>query len=97
MMPEPELTTDILSYFVRNPHAADNLDGVACWRLLEETIHRKVEATSQALEWLVSQGFLREVPTVGSGPLYRLNVEKRGDAKAFLERTRIHRSVPSRR
>ena len=41
---------EILSYFLRNPLAADTLEGVARWRLLDEVVYRKVEETRAALE-----------------------------------------------
>ena len=44
---EPKgIAKEILSYFLRNPQAADNLEGVARWRLLEQTVHRSVEETA---------------------------------------------------
>jgi hypothetical protein len=54
----PKQAKEVLSYFLRNPQAADTLEGVARWRLLDEPVHRSVEEINQALEWLVAQGFL---------------------------------------
>ena len=81
-----ETAKDILSYFLRNPHAADDLEGVARWRLLNQTVHREVEETSQALDWLVERGFLGRVSRAGSGTIFRLRAEQRAAAEAFLER-----------
>ena len=80
-----EIAKDILSYFLRNPHAADDLEGVARWRLLNQTVHREVEDTSQALDWLVERGFLGRISRAGSGTIFRLRTEKRAAAEAFLE------------
>ena len=75
---------DILSYFLRNPQAADDLEGVARWRLLNQTVYRDVEETSQALDWLVQHGFLGRVSRSGSGTIFSLRSEQRGAAEAFL-------------
>jgi uncharacterized membrane protein YidH (DUF202 family) len=81
---QPEMAKEVLRYFVHNPHAADSLEGVARWRLLEEAVRRHVEGTQLALTWLVAQGFLREVSSPGIGPIFSLNPEKRGEAERFL-------------
>ena len=75
----------VLNYFVRNPNAADNLEGITRWRLLEEQIHRSLQETQVALAWLVEQGFLDEVKTSGAPPIFRLNPERRADAISFVE------------
>ena len=79
------MAKEVLRYFVHNPQAADSLEGVARWRLLEETVQRHVEATHQALNWLVAQGFLRQVTSPGTGPIFSLNAERRGEAERFLD------------
>lgn len=82
---EFDLMKQVLSYFVRNPNAADNLEGITRWRLLEEQINRSLQETQVALTWLVGQGFLEEVETTGTTPIFRLNPERRADAIAFVE------------
>lgn len=69
---------------MRNPDAADTYEGIARWRVLEETIHQTTEETRDALSWLVSQGFLRETEIMGGAPLFRLNSGKRKEAEDFL-------------
>lgn len=88
-----EIAEDILRYFLRNPQAADNLEGIARWRLLAEAIHRSVEETSMVLEWLVSQGVLLKLAPAGSEPVFCLNQEKQGEAEALLSRM-LHHNVP---
>ena len=83
--PVDQVARDILGYFLRNPGAVDNLGGIARWRLLEETIHRTVESTAEALRWLTAEGFLKEVPMEGTGPLFRLNRSKRLEAREILK------------
>ena len=82
----PATVSEILGYFVRNPQAADSLEGVARWRLLNEYITRKVDETQRALAWLVAQGYLRETSSAGSGPIYSLNPDKVDQACEFLAR-----------
>jgi hypothetical protein len=81
---QPQLARDILSYFVRNPQAADTLEGIARWRLLEEAIHQSIEGTSQALSWLVSEGFLVEISIGGRNRVFRLNPERQTSAESWL-------------
>jgi hypothetical protein len=82
---EFDLVKQVLSYFVRNPNAADDLEGITRWRLLEEQIHRSLQETQAALTWLVEQGFLHEVKTQGTKPIFRLNQERHADAVSLLE------------
>jgi hypothetical protein len=84
----PEIAKDILRYFVRNPRAADDLEGVARWRLLRGLIHDRVEETSRGLRWLVEQHLLLRIPTPGrSGDIFLLNVEELARAESFLAET----------
>lgn len=75
----------VLSYFVRNPNAADSLEGITRWRLLEEQIHRSLQETQVAIKWLVEQGFLDEVKPSGATPIFRLNPERRAEAISLVE------------
>lgn len=85
-LPRPmveDIAKDILEYFLHNPQAADDLEGVARWRLMSRTIHRDVEETSQALDYLVRRGLLTRVSMPGSA-FFRLQAEQRAGAQAFL-------------
>ena len=82
--PGSEVVREVLSYFVRNPKAADSLEGVARWRLLEEQVHRTVQETEAAMAYLVSQGFLEEIATAGSGKVFRMKTNRRAEAIRFL-------------
>ena len=81
---QPKRAREVLDHFVRNPQAADTLEGVARWRLLRETVHRGVEETAEALEWLVAEGFLKETPTTYSQPIYSFNTKAIAAAERFL-------------
>jgi DNA-binding transcriptional ArsR family regulator len=75
---------EILSYFLRNPDAADSLEGIARWRLLEQVVHRTISETEGALTWLVEEGYLIEVEESYSHRLFRLNPEKQEAAGELL-------------
>jgi hypothetical protein len=86
----PEETSDalakqILKYFLRNPQAADTLEGVAHWRLLDERVHQRVEDISQTLQWLVAKGYLKETTRVGSRTMFQLEQENHINAQKFIE------------
>jgi len=82
----PERVKDVLGYFLRNPHAADSLEGVARWRVRQEYIHNSVDEISEALDWLVGRGFLLEDSSRVAAPIYRLNVESTVEAARLLAR-----------
>lgn len=79
-----ELVRHVLRYFLHHPQSADSLEGVARWRLLEETIHRTLTETRSALDRLVAEGYLQVVSVPGSEHIYALNPSKREEAERFL-------------
>jgi hypothetical protein len=81
---DEELAKEILSYFLRNPRAADTLAGVVRWRLPEERVHRAAESVNGALEWLVEEGYLDASDTESAGRVFSLHAEKRRDAERFV-------------
>jgi len=78
-----DIAKDVLEYFLRNPQAADDLEGVARWRLMSQMIYRDVEETSQALDWLVEKGLLTRISRPGSA-FFRLQADQRAGAEAFV-------------
>src|SRR5262245_9428887 len=80
----PERAKEVLSYFLRNPHAADTLEGVARWRVHQEAIYRSVEEIDRALAWLVAEGFLARESTASSPPIFWFNRVKAAEARSFL-------------
>jgi hypothetical protein len=40
--PDLGVAKEILSYFLRNPNASDNLLGIARWRLMNESVRHNV-------------------------------------------------------
>jgi hypothetical protein len=79
-----QITREVLTYFVRNPLAADSLEGVARWRLMDEVIRRRLGETEAALDWLVAQGYLISSVVPGGAVTFRLNGERLADAQEFL-------------
>ena len=82
----PRPAREILAYFLRNPSAADSLEGIARWRLLEEAIQRKLIETQKALEWLLQEGYVIEQNRPAMGSLFRLNPDRQSEAELLLER-----------
>jgi hypothetical protein len=80
-----DIARQILSYFLRNPKAADSFDGIARWRLLEDIARRSVTATEDALTWLIEEGYLQQEALPGSKSLFRLNSNMREEAEQFVE------------
>jgi len=81
----PANAKEILGYFLRHPQAADTLEGVARWRLMEERVHRSVAEVDQALNWLVSEGFLLKECARDADPIFRMNRAKDGEAQGFVK------------
>ena len=93
------MAKQILRYFLHNPHAADTLEGIARWRLLDEQIRQSVRMTTLAVQSLVSMGLLVAERAGAAGIVYRLNEAKRGEALRFCaERPRrnMARAGPKR-
>lgn len=82
----PAHAREILQYYLANQPAAQTLEGIAEWLLLEELVQRHVEETEAALRWLVSRGFLERVTVSMAAPaIYRLNTGKVHEAERLLE------------
>ncbi|HEU5453647.1 MAG TPA: hypothetical protein VFU76_16735 [Terriglobales bacterium] len=75
---------EVLEYFREHPDAADTLEGIARWRLLQRAITKTVRETNEAIRWLVAEGFLLERTSPATAPLFRLNPARRREAVALL-------------
>jgi hypothetical protein len=82
--PNLAVAKEILSYFLRNPKASDNLLGIARWRLMNESVRHSVEQTDEALKWLIAAGFIEEEHRLASGRLFHLNEARSTAAAEFL-------------
>lgn len=89
----PDPTYEILEYFVRHPAAADSLEGIARWRLMRQRIRKAVVETQEALEWLVSRGYLLSETRQHAASIFRLNPKQREEARRLLRRTKNHRAA----
>jgi hypothetical protein len=87
----------IISYFLRNPRAADTLEGIARWRLLEEHIHQSVRLTQRALQTLVAMGLVVARHTESSGTIYYLDKSKCEEAERFLSGDAGQKKSPRRK
>jgi len=74
-LPDSTAVNKIPSCFMRNPRAADNLEGSARWRLLSELITHQADRTQRALLSLVAKGYLRER---SAGAIHSLNPDMAG-------------------
>ncbi len=83
---------ELLEYFLHNPQAIDSLEGIARWRLREQTIDRSVDEVNEALSWLVERGFLLQESTRSASSVFYLNLEKVAEANRLLEKA----SAPAR-
>jgi hypothetical protein len=79
------LAREILAYFLRNPHSADDLHGITRWRLLDQMIHHALHDTRAALDLLVQQGYLTKESITGSDPIFRLNADRQTEALSFVQ------------
>ena len=86
--PEPAKARAVLSYFFRHRRAADTLEGVVRWRLLEEQVQRTTLETKEAIDWLVSKRFLNEDARPYSGSIYSLNSGLTEEIERFLNTSR---------
>jgi hypothetical protein len=83
----PARAREILKHYLENPAAADTLEGISEWRLLDAIVQRRVDETDAALRWLVAHGYLRRLEATGAAPpLYQLDTKKVGDAKQLVQR-----------
>jgi hypothetical protein len=77
---------------------ADNLEGIAGWRLLDRIVRTRVTDTDHALSWLVAEGYLDRSAGAAAPPVYRLNPGRLAEARRLVG-SRIHtkRAVAKRR
>ncbi len=76
---------EILRFYLRNPQAADAVEGLARWRLLDERIYSTLEEVTRAVSWLVSQGLLVKEPILSSKPVFRFNESERTRSESFVQ------------
>lgn len=82
---QKEVSQGILRYLLRHPDAQDTLEGISEWWLFEERIIQKIAEVQNALEKLVTQGFILEKQTSDASVLYRLNKRKKNLIKKIVD------------
>jgi hypothetical protein len=73
-----------LAYFLHNPRAADDAEGVARWRVMDEQVRNSVRETFVALKWLVANGYLEESSSPATGDIFQLNADHTEKARKFI-------------
>ena len=93
----PRRAREILKHYLENPHTVDTLEGIAAWRLIEDIVRTRVREIDEALEWLVTRGYLdRRVP-MAAPPVYRLNERRRAEAERLVGKVRKSNRAGKRR
>ena len=82
----PRKARNVLRYFVSHPKAVADLEDVARWRLLEETVHNQIDEVDAALRWLVAHRYLVRDSVLGSKPVSRARcvVDDAGVKRGFV-------------
>ena len=75
---------EVLAYFLQHPAAADSLEGIARWRVQQESVPRIVEQVDQALAWLVKEQLLLREDRLGGASTFRLDPARAGAARRLL-------------
>ena len=84
--PPDDITREILGYLLRHPDAADSLEGLARWRLVEMTVRHTLDETERAVHWLVDRGWVREVARPHGATLFTLDEARRDEAARYMGR-----------
>lgn len=67
-----DISNKIIAYLKRYPDSADTLEGIAKWWIELEGIDQAVEEVAAAIELLLGEGVLMEIPYERKSSLYRL-------------------------
>lgn len=82
-----EISLRILAYLAENPAAADTVEGIAHWWLLEREIRDQSAAIERALAALAAEGWLIAWHHAGLPTHYRLNSARADEVRSLLEGT----------
>lgn len=90
----PEMADEILGYFLRHPEMTESVTGVLRWRLLEESIHRRLDTGRAAFRFLLQQGFLQPVQVASATEeMFSLNPARRTAARRFVSAAQRRRRL----
>jgi Fe2+ or Zn2+ uptake regulation protein len=71
-----EIALKILLYLAENPQAADTVEGILHWWLLERTIVEEQQAVERALDRLVELNLIIDMQAADAHRHYHLNSEQ---------------------
>lgn len=83
---EPSITIArrILRYLKSNAGSRDTIEGICEWWLLHDRIEETVSHISNGVAWLMTKGYLSEIPNPGGKVLYEVNPMKHKEVIEFL-------------
>jgi len=76
---------EILQYLTEHPHAKDTIGGILRWWLPRGLVERGEEEVQEALDFLVSKGWMTQREIVPSPKLYGLNPGRVEEIQVFLQ------------
>jgi hypothetical protein len=76
-----ELAAEIREYLDQNPHAADTLDGIVQWWIVQQRFLRGLHAAGRAVKRLIEQGRMEELLTPDGQVIFRA-VRQQGNGPA---------------
>ena len=76
----------ILSYLDENPHAADTVEGILQWWLLEQTIVEVRKAVELALNRLVDRNLVIKLHASDARQHYRVNADQIGEIQKLIRK-----------
>ena len=74
---EEAMAATILRYLRSRPDAADSLEGIARWWLLQKWSEPQLAAVERAVSLLVARGLVHETRRVGLPPYYQIDAGAR--------------------
>jgi len=75
------IAAEIMNYLQQRPMAADTLDGIAYWWLVQQAITRHVGLVEQALEHLVREGKIAKDLSEQRDTIYFLTTNEKPQAE----------------
>lgn len=80
---QTRISYEIMRYFVQNPDAADTLEGIIDWWLIEQKIKYELNIVVDSLKELVDRGYV--IPVRASNKIYyRINKNKYDEIKEIV-------------
>ena len=67
------IATEIMNYLHQRPMAADTLDGITYWWLVQQAIEKNIHLVEQALELLIDEGKVAKNLSNHRSAIYFLN------------------------